>query len=72
MKSSLFLISLIALAGCTTQQPAKDGTLTLKDALGKHEILAGVAVNVEEVAGRVPRPRTSSRPISAASWQRTA
>ena len=55
MKSSLFLISLIALAGCTTQQPAKDGTLTLKDALGKHEILAGVAVNVDEVAGRVPK-----------------
>ena len=50
---SLSIVSFV-FAGCSTQT-AKDEVLTLKDALGKHNILAGVAVNVDEVAGRTPK-----------------
>ena len=46
--------AIIAFASCTAQQ-AKDTPQTLKDALGKYNILAGVAVNVDEVAGRTPK-----------------
>ena len=56
MKKIFISLSIVAFvfAGCSTQT-AKDEVLTLKDALGKHNILAGVAVNVDEVAGRTPK-----------------
>lgn len=53
----LFLSSLIAalmVTGCNSQT-ATQSSATLKSALAKHNILAGVAVNVDEVAGRTPK-----------------
>ncbi len=51
-------VAVIALAACNNnknQTQEQTNSTTLKDALGKYGILAGVAVNVDEVAGTTPK-----------------